>query len=148
MKHNGLQSIFNVCNSKTLNHSEIEIPETQPSATWKLPSISPSEVYVDLSMIHLKEITIISKKKCVSEVQQNCDTAQTIPLLNPKELQAEEKQHGTNYLHLGCIRIGVSTLSHRGLNTFVLATVRVLMYNQYTYSLICGIIAPLLGGTV
>ena len=68
--------------------------------------------------------------------------------MDPKTLQAEAKRLKTKYLHLGCIRIGISALAHIGLDTFVLATAKDLTHNKYTDSLIGGIVAPLSNGPV
>lgn len=58
-EQNGLPSLFNFCSSKTLNHSEIEIPYIYLlSLIWKLLSISP-EIYNELFVFHLKAITKI-----------------------------------------------------------------------------------------
>lgn len=95
-------------------------------------------------MFHLKAATRISIKESISQIQENSYNIQSIPLLDPKALQAEAKRLKTKYLHLGCI----SPLTHQGLNTFVLATIRDLTHNKYTDSLIGGIVAPLSHGPI
>ena len=97
-------------------------------------------------MFHLKAFSCVKVKEVVSEVQENCDTTQTVALLDPKEIQDEAKRHGTKYLHLGCIRVGISDLTHKGLNNFVLCTVRDLTHNKFTDSLIGGVVTPLSNG--
>jgi len=99
-------------------------------------------------MFHLKDITRASIKECVIQIQENVEFIQTIFLLDPKELQKESQKHNTSYVHLGCIRVGISTLTHIGLNTFVLATIKDLSHNKYIDSLLEGIIAPLSNGPV
>jgi hypothetical protein len=59
---------------------DIEEVEINPQAAWKLPSISPSKVYQDLNMFHLKAVTRVVVKESVSTIQQNCDVTQTISL--------------------------------------------------------------------
>ena len=49
----------------------------------------------------------------------------------------------SKYLLLGCIQVGISALTHKGLNTFVLCTIRDLTHNKFTDSLIGGVVAPL-----
>ena len=115
--------MFESSSNKTLNSADLELVEKNPQAAWKLPSVNPSQVYADLSMFHLKVVSLVKVKEVVSEVQENCDTTQTVALLDPKEIQAEAKRHGTKYLHLGCIRVGISALTHKVLNTFFLCTV-------------------------
>lgn len=68
-----------------------------------------------ITTVFVKElaITTVFVKECVFEVQHSYDTIQTIPLFNQRELQAEARRHGTNYFRLGCIRIGVSALTHK-----------------------------------
>ena len=107
------------------------------------PKISGSEVYVDMAVWNLKAATRISIKESISSIEENSNCVQSIPLLDPKQLQAEARKLGTKYLHLGCIRVGINTLTHKGLNTFVLATVRDLTHNKYIDSIIGGIVAPL-----
>jgi hypothetical protein len=99
-------------------------------------------------MFHLKAITRVIVKESISRIQQNSDVSQTIPLINAKEIQNEAKKHGTNYLHFGCIRIGISPLVHKGIDSYVLCTVRDMTHNKFTDSLIGGIVAPLSNGPV
>ena len=119
-----LSDMFESSSTKTLNYADLELEEKNPQAAWKLPSVNPSQVYADLNMFHLKVVSHVKVKEVVFEVQENCDTTQTVALLDPKEIQAEAKHHGTKYLHLSCIRVGISALTHKGLTTFVLFTVR------------------------
>lgn len=99
-------------------------------------------------MFHLKATTRISIKESISQIQEKSDNIQSIPLLDPKALQAKAKRLKTKYLHLGCIIIGISSLTHQGLNTFVLTTVHDLTHNKYTDSLIGSIVAPLSHGPI
>jgi hypothetical protein len=138
--------VFN--RSQSINHASIEEVETQPQATWKLPLISPSCVYQDLNIFHLKVVTRVIVKESVSRIQQNSDVSQTISLINAKQIQKEAKRHGTNYLHFGCIRIRINPLVHKGIDSYVLCTVRDMTHNKFTDSLIGGIVAPLSNGPV
>ena len=138
-----LSYMFKSCSTTTLNSADLELVEKNPQAAWKLPSVNPSHIYADLNIFHLKAVSRVKFKEVVSEVQENCDTTQTIALLDPKEIQAEAKRHGTKYLHLGCIRVGISALTHTGLNTFVLCTIHDLTHNKFTDSLIGGMVSPL-----
>jgi hypothetical protein len=106
-----LSSMFSDNHTECLNKANIEVVESQPQAAWKLPAISPNQVYNDLSMFHLRAITRVFVKESVSRIQQNSDVTQTISLLNVKEIQAEAKKHKTNYLHFGCIRVGIKCIS-------------------------------------
>jgi len=144
----GLESMFSLSRSQTINQADIEIVEENPQAAWKLPSISPSQVYQDLNMFHLKAITRIFVKESVSTIQQNSNEMQTIALLDPKEIQKEAKKHKTKFLHFGCIRIGINALVHRGINAYVLCTLRDLTHDKFTDSIIGGIVAPLSNGPV
>ena len=125
-KSSALSDMFESSSTKTLNFVDLELVEKNPQAAWKLPSVNPSQVYADFNMFHHKAVSHVKVKEVVSKVQENCDTTQTVALLDPKEIQAEAKRHGTKYLHLGCIRVGISALTHKGLNTFVLCRVRLL----------------------
>ena len=145
-EENPLRDMFASSASRTLNSAKLTYEESQPSARWELPQISPSEVYSDLAPFHLIVVSRIRIKESVSQVQENSDSIQTISLLDPKALQAEAKKLKTNYLHLGCIRVGINPLVHKGLHTFVLATVRDMTHNKYTDSIIGGIVAPLSDG--
>ena len=140
--------MFDSSSSSVINSVELEYLECQPSPRWKFPSINASDVYSDLSSFHLIAATRLSVKETISQIQENSDCVQSIPLLDPKILQEKAKMIKTQYLHLGCIRVGINALIHRGLETFVLATVRDLTHNKYTDSLIGGIVAPLLNGPV
>ena len=101
-----------------------------------------------MSDFHLIAATRISIKESISSIQKNSDCIQSIPLLDPKQLQEEAKKLKTQYFHLGCIRVGINALTHQGLDTYVLATVRDLNHNKYTESIIGGIVAPLSNGLV
>ena len=140
--------MFASSSSRVINESELLYEEAEPQARWVLPKISASELYADLGVWHLKAATRITIKESISSIEENSDCVQTIPLLNPKKLQAKAQKLGTKFLHLGCIRIGIHALTHQGLNTYVLATVRDLTHNKYTDSLIGGIVAPLSNGPV
>ena len=74
-----LSDMFESSSTKTLN-SDLEIAEKNPQAAWKLPSVNPSQVYADLNTFHLKFVSRVQIKEVVSEVQENCDTTQTIAL--------------------------------------------------------------------
>ena len=63
-----MANLFHSASSSMLKYAEIESIESQPSARWALPSIRPSEVYGDLSMFHLKAITRVTVKECVSQI--------------------------------------------------------------------------------
>jgi len=78
--------MFASASSRVLNSAELEYEETQPSARWQLPRINASEVYSDLSAFHLKAATRISIKESISQIQENSDCVQSIPLLNSKQL--------------------------------------------------------------
>lgn len=134
--------------SHSLNYASIEKVETQPRATWILPVISPSQVYKDLNMFHLKAVSRVIVKESVSRIQQNSDVNQTISLINVKEVQNEAKKHETNYLRFGCIRVGISPLVHKGIDAYALCTVRDMTHNKFTNSLIGGIVAPLSNGPI
>lgn len=78
--------MFSSSLSRVLNQVELEYEEIQLSAQWELLSIAPSEIYNDISMFHLKVVTRINIKESVSQIQENSDNIQTIPLLDPKAL--------------------------------------------------------------
>jgi hypothetical protein len=75
-------------------------------------------------MFHLRAVCRVIVKESVSRIQQNSDVSQTISLINVKEIQVEEKKHKTNFLHFGCIHIGINPLVHKGIDAYVLCTVR------------------------
>ena len=79
-----LSSMFSDNNFECLNQANIEVVESQPQATWRLPDISPNQVYSDLSMFHLHAITRVFVKESISRIQQNNDVNQPISLLNVK----------------------------------------------------------------
>ena len=85
-EENPLRDMFASSSSRVLNQAELEYEEPQPSARWQLPSIFASEVYDDLSIFHLKASTRISIKESISQIQENSDNIQSIPLLDPKSL--------------------------------------------------------------
>jgi hypothetical protein len=140
--------MFSLSRSETINQANIEVVEENPQAAWKLPSISPSKVYQDLNMFHLKAVTRVFVKESISTIQQNSNETQTIALLNPKEIQQEAKRHETKFIHFGCIRIGINALVHKGINAYVLCTIRDLTHDKFTDSIIGGIVAPLSNGPV
>ena len=71
--------------------------------------------------------------------QENAESIQKIHLLYPKELQKEAQKHNTSSVHLGCIKVGISALTHKGLNNFVLATIRDMAHNKYTDFFLGGV---------
>lgn len=89
-----------------------------------------------------------SEEESVSTIQQNNNEVQTISLLNPKEIQKEAKKHGTQFVHFGCIRIGINALVHKGINAYVLCIIRDLTHDKFIDSIIGGIVAPLSNGPV
>lgn len=86
-EENPLKEMFENSSSRTLNSAELTYEEFQPSARWALPDITPSEVYSDLAPFHLIATSRISIKESLSQVQENSESIQTIPLLNPQALQ-------------------------------------------------------------
>lgn len=58
-EQNGLPSLFNFCSSKTLNHSEIEIPHIYLLIDMETSFHIPNEIYNELFVFHLKAITKI-----------------------------------------------------------------------------------------
>ena len=79
-----LSDMFESSSTKTLNFADLELVEQNPQSPWKLPSVNPSQVYADLNMFHIKDVSHVKVKEVVSEVQENCDTTQTVALLDPK----------------------------------------------------------------
>ena len=71
-------------NVECLNQANIEVVESQPQAAWRLPDISPNQVYSHLSMFHIRAITRVFYKESINSIQQNSDVSQTISLLNVK----------------------------------------------------------------
>jgi hypothetical protein len=65
---NSLESMFSFNRTQSINHASIEEVETNPQAAWKLPPISPSRVYQDLNMFHLKAMTRVIVKESVSRI--------------------------------------------------------------------------------
>ena len=147
-EQNPLRDLFASSSSRVINESDHLYEEVEPQAIWVLPKISASQVYSDLGVWHLKAATRITIKESVSSIEENSDRVQLIPILNPKELQAEARKLGTQFLHLGCVRVGIHALVHPGVDAYVLATVRDLTHNKYTDSLIGGIVAPLSNGQI
>ena len=147
-EQNPLRDMFASSSGRVINESDHLYEEVEPQARWVLPNIKPSEVYNDLGIWHLKAATRITIKETVSSIEENSERVQLIPILNPKELQAEARKLGTQFLHLGCLRVGINALVHPGVDAYVLATVRDLTHNKYTDSLIGGIVAPLSNGPV
>lgn len=90
-KENPLRDMFASSSSRTLNFVELTYEETQPSARWELPHISPFEVYSDLAPFHLIVASRISIKESVSQVQENFDNIHTISLLNPKFYKSNQR---------------------------------------------------------
>lgn len=68
-KENPLSDMFSSNSSRVLNQDELEYEEPQPSTLWKLPTITPSEVYNYFSIFHLKVATRISIKEFTSQIQ-------------------------------------------------------------------------------
>ena len=130
VEKNPLRDMFASSSSRVINESDHLYEEVEPQARWVLPNIKPSQVYNDLGVWHIKAATRITIKESVSSIQENSDQAQLIPILNPKELQAEARKLGTECLHLGCLRVGINALVHQGVDAYVLATVRDLTHNK------------------
>ena len=57
-----LRDMFSSSSSRVLNQSEHLYEETEPTAKWVLPKISPDKVYSDLGVWHLRAATQISIK--------------------------------------------------------------------------------------
>lgn len=85
-EENPLRDMFASSSSRVLNQVELEYEEPHPSSHWKLPAIFTSEVYNDLSVFHLKAATRITIKETISQIQENSNNIQSIPLLDPKYL--------------------------------------------------------------
>jgi len=66
---NSLESMFSLNRIQSINHAYLEEVEINPQAAWKLPPISPSRVYQDLTMFHLKAVTRVFFKESISTIQ-------------------------------------------------------------------------------
>ena len=86
---NPLRDMFASSSSHVIKSVELEYVESQPSTRWQLPVINASDVNSNLSPFHLISATRISIKETVIQIQENSECVQSIPLLNPKYLQAE-----------------------------------------------------------
>jgi hypothetical protein len=69
-ENNMLKEMFESNSNRTLNSVEKTYEESQPSARWALPDITPSEVYSDLAPFHLIAASRISIKESVSQVEE------------------------------------------------------------------------------
>ena len=85
-EQNPLRDMFVSSSSRVLNSAELEFVESQPSARWQLPVINASDVYSDLKPFHLIAATRISIKETISQIQENSESKQSIPLLDAKTL--------------------------------------------------------------
>jgi len=85
-EENPLRDMFYSSPKRVINCVELEYFESQPAPKLCLPDISSSEVYADLSMFHIKDVTRIYIKECISQIQENSDFVQTLSLLDTKKL--------------------------------------------------------------
>jgi hypothetical protein len=143
-----LGSMFSMSRSSSVNQADFDLVEESPQAAWKLPQINPAKVYKDLTPFHLTAVTRVFVKESTSTIEQNSNEVQTISLLNPEEIRKAAKNHKTNFVHFGCLRIGINALVHKGINAYALCIVRDLTHNKFTDSIIGGIVAPLSNGPV
>jgi hypothetical protein len=116
--------MFSLSRSQSINHANIEEVETNPQAAWKLPTYNPSKVYQDLNMFHLKAVTRVFVKESISTIQQNSNYSDNFSFKSKRNPTRSQKRHKTQFVHFGCIRIGINALVHKGINAYVLCTVR------------------------
>ena len=92
VEENPLRDMFVSSSSNVINSIELEYLECQPYPRWQLPNINAYNVYSYFSAFHLISATIISIKETISKIQEKSGCVQSIPLLDPKILQAEAKR--------------------------------------------------------
>lgn len=123
---------------KELNSACLNIKETSPRVAWKLPKVSPSDVYAGISRFHFRALSRIKIKERSIRTKLNLNAM--IPLLEPKHIQAALKS-GYKYVHLGMVRVGINALHIKGQKTFV-------RWDSFTKALIGGVETTLSEGPV
>ena len=129
------------------NSVTLSIEEPNPRMAWKLPQLSASDVYSNLSAFQLKALSHIKIRENSIRTELNLNTMMTVPLLEPKHIQAAIKS-GYKYVHLGMVRIGLNALHRKGQPTFVFSALFDNRWTSFTQALIGGIETTMSDGPV
>jgi hypothetical protein len=122
--------------------------EEKPLSTWQLCKLSTKDIYDDMPMFQLHASSQFKIIEMVSEVQQNAYDHCIIPTLDPHEIRIEAKKTRANFLHLGCIRIGIEPLHKVGIPAFALTAVFDNRFNKFVHALIGGVQGDLARGPI
>ena len=116
----GLESLC-VTPEAPANSACFNLEEINPSEAWKLPNISPSDVYKGISPFQFKALSQIKIKENSIRTELNLNAMMIVPLLEQKHIQAALKS-GYKYVHLGMVRVGLNALHRKVQPTFVFST--------------------------
>jgi len=130
---------------KELNSACLNKKEPSPRVAWKLPKVSPSDVYAGISRFHFRALRRIKIKERSIRTKLNVNAM--IPLLEPKHIQAALKS-GYKYVHLGMVRVGINALHIKGQKTFVFSALLDNRWVSFTKALIGGVQTTLSEGPV
>lgn len=105
------------------NFAVINQEESDPSVNWKLPPVSPSDVYRNLSAFNLQALSHIKIKEKSVRADLTLNAMLTIPLIEAKHIKAALKA-GYQYAHLGMVKIGLNALNKKGQKACVFSPIR------------------------
>lgn len=144
-----LHSGLNICSEEETpaNSALIEKEEPNPSVNWRLPPVSPSEVYRGLTPFNLRAYSQIKIKEKSIKTELNLNTMMTIPMFEIRHIQAARKA-GYQYAHLGMVRVGLNALHRKGQKAYVFSALFDNRWSSFTQALIGGIETSLSDGPV
>ena len=133
--------------SHEVNSADFDIPEPSPSKDWKLPPLKPEEVYNNVKRFGLVATTSIKIKESCLQCDANLNKMMKIPLLSKSDLD-KAKAKGYQFMHLGCVKIGINPLHRSAHPTFGFSALFDNRWTTFSQALLGGVEAPLSHGPV
>jgi len=146
-QESSLSGLVGTSGSHLENSAEFEVPEPSPTKDWKLPPLKPEEVYEKVKKFHLLAVTTIKIKEKSITCDANLNRMMKIPLITREEVDKALKK-GYQYMHLGCVKIGINPLHRSGQNCFAFSALFDQRWTVFSKALLGGVQAPLNAGPV
>jgi len=146
-RESALDGLAHSINDIPENFAEIDIVEPSPTKDWKLPPLSPDEVYQKVKKFQLKASTSIKIKEKAIQCRATQNQMMNLELIDRKDVDDAIKK-GYSYMHIGCIKIGINPLHRAGQNVYCYSAVLDKRWFDFTQALLGGAEAPLNAGPV
>ena len=146
-QESSLSNLASTSGNQLENSAEFDILEPSPTKDWKLPPIKAEEVYEKVKKFGLIATTSIKIKEKSFECNANLNRMMNIPLLSRQDIDNAIKK-GYQYMHLGCVKIGINPLHRSGQDVYAFSALFDNRWTSFSKALLGGVEAPLHAGPI